>query len=287
MPVEPDRPSAWDAVGANLRGTRFADLRVVDETGSTNADVLELARAGAPEGVVVLAHHQTAGRGRLDRRWEAPPGASLLLSILTRPADHGLADDRLHLVTTAVGVAAAEACRAATRLRGPNAEAGADVRLKWPNDLVVAADDETGPRKLSGLLAETVVEHGRVSALVVGIGINVNWPEVPDELAGVAVALNHLTGRSVDRPALLTDLLRRVDGWYGRVGTPEGVGALRGRYRELSATVGRRVRVETPAGTVVGDAVDVDDEGHLLVVDDCPDRPRAIAVGDVVHVRPA
>src|SRR3954470_17439387 len=154
MPVEPDRPSGWDAVGANLRGTRFADLRVLDETGSTNADVLELARAGAPEGVVVLAHHQTAGRGRLDRRWEAPPGASLLLSILTRPAEHGLADDRLHLVTTAVGVAAAEACREVT---------GAYVRLKWPNDLVVAVDDQTGPRKLSGLLAETVVEHGRVS----------------------------------------------------------------------------------------------------------------------------
>jgi BirA family transcriptional regulator, biotin operon repressor / biotin---[acetyl-CoA-carboxylase] ligase len=275
MPVEPARPSDWEAVRESLKGTRFADVRVVDETGSTNADVLALARAGAPEGIVLVTDHQTAGRGRLDRRWEAPPGSSLLVSVLTRPAGHGLGDDRLHLVTTAMGVAAAEACRAAT---------GADVRLKWPNDLV--ADAGEGVRKVSGLLAETVVDGGRVSALVVGIGINADWPAVPDELAGLAVALNHLTGRSVDRPALLAALVAGFDDWYGRIGSAEGEGALRGRYRELSATLGRRVRVETPDGTVTGDAVDIDDEGRLLVVDDCPDRPRAIAVGDVIHARP-
>src|SRR5690242_12534882 len=90
---------AFSRAGA---GTRFADVRAVAETGSTNADALALARAGAPEGVVVVADHQIAGRGRRDRRWEAPPGASLLVSILTRPAASlGLADDRLHLVPTA------------------------------------------------------------------------------------------------------------------------------------------------------------------------------------------
>jgi BirA family transcriptional regulator, biotin operon repressor / biotin---[acetyl-CoA-carboxylase] ligase len=275
MPVEPARPTPWEAVPGRLAGTRFADVRVVDETGSTNADVLELARNRAPEGIVLVADHQTAGRGRLDRGWEAPPGASLLTSILTRPAGHGIPDGDLHLVTTAVGVAAAETCRAATR---------ADIRLKWPNDLVVETDG--GTRKLSGLLAETVVEAGRVSALVVGIGINVNWSGVPPDLDGLAIALNHLTDRSVDRADLLVALLAGFDGWYGRLGTAGGAGALRGRYRELSATLGRRVRVETPEGVLVGDAVDVDDEGRLLVVDDCPDRPRAIAVGDVIHARP-
>jgi BirA family biotin operon repressor/biotin-[acetyl-CoA-carboxylase] ligase len=276
MPVEPSRPSSWEAVRADLRDTRFADVRFVAETGSTNADVLDMARRGAPEGIVLVADHQTAGRGRLDRRWEAPPGASLLVSILTRPGDRGIGHHHLHLVTAAVGVAAAEACREAT---------GADIRLKWPNDLVLGTGE--GTRKVSGLLAEGAAEDGRVGALVVGIGINVTWPQVPPELAGVAVALNHLTDRSVERPALLGALLAGFDRWYGRLDSPDGIGALRGRYRELSATLGRRVRVETPDGTVTGDAVDVDDEGRLLVVDDCPDRPRAITVGDVVHVRPA
>jgi BirA family biotin operon repressor/biotin-[acetyl-CoA-carboxylase] ligase len=261
---------------ADLRATRFADVRVVAETGSTNADVLDLARAGAPEGIVLVADHQTAGRGRLDRRWEAPPGTSLLVSVLTRPGDHGIGPHQLHLVATAVGVAAAEACRAAT---------GADIRLKWPNDLVIETAE--GTRKLSGLLAEGVAGDGRITALVVGIGINVAWEAVPPELAGIAIALNHLTDRSVERPALLGALLAGFDRWYGRLASPEGTGALRGRYRELSATLGRRVRVETPDGVVTGDAVDVDDEGRLLVVDDCPDRPRAIAVGDVIHARPA
>ena len=97
MPVEPPSPNEWDDLRAAGAGTRFADTRLVAETGSTNADVLGLARDGAPEGIVLLADHQTAGRGRLDRRWEAPPGSSLLVSILTRPHLHGITDDHLHL----------------------------------------------------------------------------------------------------------------------------------------------------------------------------------------------
>jgi BirA family transcriptional regulator, biotin operon repressor / biotin---[acetyl-CoA-carboxylase] ligase len=275
VPVDPPREDAWAAARPGWRATRFADVRIVAETGSTNADVLALARAGAPEGVVVVADHQTAGRGRRDRRWEAPPGAALLLSVLTRPAGIGLDDGRLHLVPAAVGVAAAEAARAAT---------GADIRLKWPNDLTVETGG--GPRKLSGILSETVVGHGAVRAVVVGIGINVAGP-LPGPLAATAVALDELAGGDVDRPALLAALLTGLDRWYGPLGTPAGEVALRARYRELSATIGRRVRVDTPAGAVVGDALDVDDEGRLLVVDECPDRPRAITVGDVIHVRPA
>jgi BirA family biotin operon repressor/biotin-[acetyl-CoA-carboxylase] ligase len=268
----------WARAGG---GTRFADVRFVAETGSTNADVQALARSGAPEGVVLVADHQSAGRGRRDRRWDAPPGSSLLMSVLTRPGRMGLADDQLHLVPTALGVAAAEAARAAT---------GADIGLKWPNDLVAstrAAGGGQDRRKLSGILSESVLDRGVVDALVVGIGVNVNWPaDLPGELADTAVALNHLAGRELDRAELLRALLVAFDRWYGGLGTTEGRRAVRTRYRELSATLARRVRVETPAGAIVGDAVDVDDEGRLLVVDECPDRPRAIAVGDVIHLRP-
>ena len=271
-------PLDADAVRTALTGTRFADVRVVAETGSTNADVRDLARAGEPEGVVVVAEHQTAGRGRLDRTWTAPAGASLLLSILSRPGSSlGLAADQLFLVSCAVGVASAEAARDAS---------GADVRLKWPNDLVV--DHDGGSRKLSGILAEAVLAGDQVEALVVGIGVNVNWPvELPADLASIAIALNHLAGQDLDRDALLASFLRSFDRWYTELATPAGQTRLRTRYRELSATLGRRIRVELDGETIVGDAVDLTLDGHLLVVDDCPDRPREITAGDVVHVRPA
>ena len=252
-------------------------IEVEEATPSTNAALAERARAGEEPGFVLFTEHQTAGRGRRDRRWEAPPGSSLLLSVLTRPTALGLADDEVHLVPTALGVAAAEAARDVT---------GADIRLKWPNDLVVT-DADGVTRKLAGLLAETVVDAGHVAALVVGLGINVNWPDrLPAGLAGTATALNHLTGADVDRSALLGALLVGFDRGYGGLGAPGSRVALGARHRELSATIGRRVRVETPAGVVVGDAVDVDGEGRLLVVDECPDRPRALSVGDVVHLRP-
>lgn len=278
-----------DSVRASSSGTRFGDVRWVADTGSTNADVLALARDGAAEGVVLVADHQSAGRGRLGRSWEAPPGSSLLVSVLTRPS-FGLAASPLsdlHLVSMAMGLAAAEAVRAV---------AGVAVGVKWPNDLVADVDEVAGvvgvgTRKLSGILAESVIEGDHVLALVVGIGINVNWPaEVPVELADIAVAANHLAGREVDRAELLVALLERFDHWYGELGTASGRAALHARYRELSATLGRRVRVELRDEVVVGDAVALTDDGHLVVevaapAGDATER-REITVGDVVHLRP-
>src|SRR3954449_7504897 len=117
---------AGDRARARLAGTRFADVRWVPETGSTNADALALARDGAPEGLVVVADHQTAGRGRLDRRWEAPPGSSLLVSVLLHaPAQSG--PQEAHRAVTAAAVALARAVRTV---------AGVDAGMKWPNDVV-------------------------------------------------------------------------------------------------------------------------------------------------------
>ena len=254
------------------------DVRRTAETTSTNADLLELARGGAPEGVVLVADHQTAGRGRLDRSWEAPPGGSLLLSLLTRPSapPRSLPLDQLHLVSNAVGIAAATAARRVT---------GVAVGLKWPNDLVIPTPD--GIRKVSGILAETILVDGRADALVVGIGINVNWPpDLPAELADIAIALNHAAGREVDGDELRRALLVELGRTYGALASAGGRSALLGEYRTLSATIGRRVRVELSGESIVGDAIDVSSEGHLLVVDDCPDRPREIVAGDVVHLRP-
>jgi BirA family biotin operon repressor/biotin-[acetyl-CoA-carboxylase] ligase len=274
---------AGDRARARLAGTRFADVRWVPETGSTNADALALARDGAPEGIVVVADHQTAGRGRRDRRWEAPPGASLLASILLRPPTRVLS-----CASMAVSVAAAEAVEGV---------AGAHVGLKWPNDLVWPGDGSAPDRKLAGILAEADWPPGSDIAsgprqpgpneravVVVGIGLNVDWPdELPPDLADIAVALNHIVGHPVDREDLLVALLERLDR-HDRQLRDDGPSGLLATWRERSATLGRRVRVDLGADELVGKAVDVTDEGHLVVHTDEGER-RTVAVGDVVHLR--
>jgi BirA family biotin operon repressor/biotin-[acetyl-CoA-carboxylase] ligase len=255
-----------------LVGTRFTDVRWVAETASTNDDVLALAREGAPEGVVVAADFQSAGRGRLERTWTAPPRRSLLVSILLRPE---LAPEDAHLVTTAVACAAVEAC---------DEVAGVAPRIKWPNDLLLASDGH--PRgKVAGLLAESIVDGGRLTAVVVGMGLNVNWPAVPDELAGIAVALNHVVGRDIDREDLLVAVLRRLDEWCRALTDDRGRTELLERYRSLCETLGARVRVDLPDGTVTGVAHDLDADGHLLVRS--AEGEHVIVVGDVIHLRPA
>jgi BirA family biotin operon repressor/biotin-[acetyl-CoA-carboxylase] ligase len=232
---------------------------------------MALARDGGPEGIVVVADHQTAGRGRRGRSWEAPPGAGLLASILLRPPA-GIVD----ACTMAVAVAAAEAVEDV---------AGFAPRLKWPNDLVWPGDGSAEDRKLAGILAEADRTAGVV---VVGIGINVTWPaQLPPELAEIAVACNHVTGAEADREDLLVALLRRLDSCYGPLATSGDAAPLRAAWRARSATLGRQVRVDLGReAVVVGTAVDVTAEGHLVV--ETPDGERTtVAAGDVVHLRPA
>jgi BirA family biotin operon repressor/biotin-[acetyl-CoA-carboxylase] ligase len=247
------------------RANRPRRILKVSVTGSTNADVLAKARAGEPAGLVLVAAHQTAGRGRLDRRWEAPAGTNLLVSLLFRPAGPPA---QWHRCATAVAVAAAAACR----------DLGVDAAIKWPNDLVVGDD------KLAGLLAEG---DGR-GAIVVGMGLNVGWPAA-SELPG-AVSLRSL-GVEV-RP---DDLLDRV---LDNLATCEpDADDLLERYGAMCATTGRDVTIDLPDGAqVAGRALGVDADGLLVVetlVADASPEPgaqpalvtRRFAVGDVVHAR--
>lgn len=248
-----------------LAGSRFGDVRWVRETGSTNADLLELARAGAPEGITLVADVQTAGRGRQGRSWLAPEGSSLLLSVLLRPPA-----ERTAQVTMALAVAAVEAVEQL---------AGVQPRLKWPNDLVWPGDGSMADRKLAGILAEADWDSSASVAVVAGIGLNVRWPrELPDEIADVATALNHISDRSVEPEQLLVALLLRLEHWYGSPGVLE-------RWRSLSATLGRDVRVELASETVQGVAVELDGNGHLVLELSGGSR-RRFAAGDVVHLRP-
>jgi len=203
-----------------------------------------------------VADHQTAGRGRLGRTWVAPPGASLLMSILLRP---GLPPERLHLATAAVALSAAAAV---------DDVAGFRPGLKWPNDLVV--DD----RKLAGVLTE--IDGPNV---VPGIGINVNWPpDLPPDLADIATAANHIAGRDVDRDAVLDALLRHLSDRYGNWTD------VAREYRRSCVTLHRIVRVDLADESFTGTAADVTDDGHLIV--ETPACLRTISAGDVVHLRP-
>jgi BirA family biotin operon repressor/biotin-[acetyl-CoA-carboxylase] ligase len=250
-------------------GARFADVRWVAETGSTNADAMALLRDGSPEGVVVVADHQTAGRGRRGRTWEAPPGAGLLASVLLRPPV-----PVVELCTFVLGVAASEAVEAVC---------GFAPALKWPNDLVWPGDGSAPDRKLSGILAEA--DWGEQVGVVAGIGINTDWPEaLPEDLADVAVACNHVTGTAPDREDLLVALLERMAGWYEPLVASQDPGPLLDAWRARSATLGRQVRVDLGGDEVEGTAVDVTPEGHL-VVDTATGERRTIVVGDVVHLR--
>ena len=267
--------------------TRFTDVRHVTETGSTNTDVMDLARQGEPEGLVLVADHQTAGRGRAGRTWTAPPGASLLCTILLRPPAPVAS-----MATFALAVAASEAVEQL---------AGFRPGLKWPNDLVVEDTDAAGAlrtRKLAGILAEAEWSPGSHIAagyrppaaheratVAAGIGLNVAWPDpVPDELADVAVAVNHLGDARPSRDEVLEALLDRLDVHYGAL-VGGDLARLLDAWRSRSVTLGRDVRIDLGADDLVGRAVDVTPEGHL-VVEPLQGGRRTIAVGDVVHLRP-
>ncbi|MFN8022672.1 MAG: biotin--[acetyl-CoA-carboxylase] ligase [Acidimicrobiales bacterium] len=220
---------------------------VVDETGSTNTDLLAAAAAGAPDRSVLAARHQTAGRGRLDRRWDAPPGSNLLVSLLFRRLP-----EHPHELTQRVALAAVDAV---ARVGGVHAT------LKWPNDLLVDG------AKLAGVLAQAGVVDGRLDHVVVGIGINVGW--APDGGAKV--------GEGIDPMDVLRAMLDAHDALPADVHE---------RYRASLATLGQRVRIERPADVLEGRAIDVGRDGRLAVLDACG-ITHHLDTGDVVHLRPA
>ena len=254
-------------------GSLWRDVQVTGVTGSTNADLLARAAAGAPEGLVLAAEEQRAGRGRMGRSWVSPPRAALTFSVLLRPG--AVPPARRGWLPLLAGVAVATAVREVTAV---------DATLKWPNDVLVR------DAKLGGILAEASGD-----AVVAGIGVNVSTE--PDELPppgpsheGGALAATSLRVEgwaSPDRDLLLTALLGELEHWYlawrRAGGDPERCG-LAEEYTRLCGTIGRRVRVELPGGHVVrGLAAGIDPAGRLLVRG--PDGEVPVAAGDVVHVR--
>lgn len=254
-------------------GSRW-DLHVLDESPSTNAVAADYARAGRPEGFTVVADHQTAGRGRLDRTWVTAPRTALTFSVLLAPTAVPLA--RWPWLPLLAGVAV---------VRGVRRTTGLEAVLKWPNDVLVTEPAAPGRGgKVAGILVEQV-ERGDGPAVVVGIGINVSARahELPVESAtSLELAGSEPVERGRLLAAVLDELGEEYDGWR-RAGGDADAG-LRAAYLELSDTVGRQVRVTLPSGEIVhGEATGVDGDGRLQVHG--PGGARTLGAGDVVHVR--
>jgi BirA family biotin operon repressor/biotin-[acetyl-CoA-carboxylase] ligase len=244
----------------------FGDVRCFATLDSTNRYLLEEARAGAPEGVVAVADYQSAGRGRLGRRWEAAPQECLLASVLLRPA---LPEGLLYLCTAIVALSAADACEDV---------AGVRPDVKWPNDLLI------GDRKLAGVLAESDRSApggpaGSV-AVVVGIGLNIEYPG-PAGAGGIS--LRQAVSRRVDRFELLDVLLASLEVRHRALEEPEGRAALVGELRGRCVTLGQRIRVDLGGSTVEGLARELTDEGHLVL--ETEQGREEVAAGDIVHLR--
>lgn len=291
QPQVPGRPARGPLdrtlLGADLvREAGLSRLDVVDEIDSTNAELVRRAESD-PDGwgdfAVLVAGHQTAGRGRLQRHWEAPVGASVAVSFVLRPHNR----DGRPLPTQSyswLSPLAALALREALAV-----SVGIEASVKWPNDVVVDG------RKISGILAQLAPgAHGAPPAVVLGTGINVGQSE--DELpVPTATSILLASGREVPREDVLAAYLaafgRRYREFCAVDGDPDvplaGGRGLWGEVEDATITLGKRVRVELPGGRMlVGRATGLDAHGALRVVEEDGSR-HSVAAGDVVHLRPA
>lgn len=257
------------AIRARLRSRIVGrSLEVLETAGSTNDLAKAAGAAGLPDGHAVLADRQTAGRGRLDRRWESPGGLGLYVSVLLRPP---VPAHQAPLLTLAAGVAVCEALGEAV---------GVTAGLKWPNDVLV------NDRKVAGILAELSASGCVIRHVVVGIGINVNHApaDFPAALASTAGSLFLATGRTFRRDAVAAALFNRLDRLYGRFCEGERP-AILAAARARSVILGRRIAVLEGRERWEGLAEALDADGALLVRDDAG-KLRPVHAGDV-SIRPA
>jgi BirA family transcriptional regulator, biotin operon repressor / biotin---[acetyl-CoA-carboxylase] ligase len=241
-------------------------FRLFEQLGSTQDEAREQARAGSPHGTLVWALEQTAGRGRLDRPWVSNRGAGLWFSLVLRPGGDSSAAALLSLAA-GVGVA-----------RGLPTSSAGSVRLKWPNDVLLNG------RKLAGILAEAETHDGRLSFVLLGVGLNLDpGPQgFPPSIATEAAALVEVADPPLDAAALMASLLAELEAASELAfAEPE---KLRKDWLELSDTVGREVRAQIGTATIEGRAVDLDIDGSLVL--EMPDGTRQrVRSGELIHLR--
>jgi BirA family biotin operon repressor/biotin-[acetyl-CoA-carboxylase] ligase len=250
-----------------LKGSLFGKhIHHFFKTDSTNRVALELGHAGEPEGTVVLAEEQTAGRGRAGRAWLSERAAGIYVTLLLRPR---LAPVQAPLLTMMAGLSVHGAAEAVT---------GLNVDLKWPNDLLI------GGKKAGGILTEMHAEPTQVRFVIVGIGLNVNQEKFPGELASIATSLRMESGKRQSRMELLVRLLREFESDYNRF-LREGVSGVVERFEMVSSYArGKRVRVSNGSESYVGTTAGLGPEG-LLQVEREDGRLMTVIAGDVAEAR--
>lgn len=262
------------SIDAELSGRLGRSLTFLETTDSTNERALELLATGAAEGSMVVADHQTTGRGRRGRSWESPPGSGLLFSLVLRPGS----PEALEILTTALGVATAEAIEQAT---------GVAPELKWPNDVTVAG------RKLAGILVESRLSGGTIEGAVAGMGVNVTWPPTEHDDDGlnatsiVALAAQDAAIAVPDRAVLLGAVLKRFELLYDDLTFAETRSDVVRRATDRSETLGRDISVRFADGSSVeGRALDLTATGALRLK--TPDGAiKVLNVGETERLRPA
>ena len=215
------------------------------ETDSTNLWIKRLAKEGAPEGTLALAEFQSAGRGRLGRSWEVPEGTSVMMSILLRPK---FEPQYAPMLTLVMGMAVAKAVK----------KLGFDVSIKWPNDVVVSH------KKICGILTEMGVRDGKIDYAVIGVGINVNIREFPEEMADKATSLYLESGRESDRSQIPGLVMEAFEEYYEKFAATCDLSGLKEEYESILANYNQPVRVlakEPYEGVARG----ITDGGELLV----------------------
>ncbi len=239
----PDGPLTETRLREALRTRLF---RFEPRIGSTNDLARQWAQEGAPPGAVVIAEEQTQGRGRSGRTWTAPAGSGLLMSVILRPNVDPLLLPRL---TAAAALAAYDGIEAAA--------AGQAVTLKWPNDVKLSG------RKVAGILTEATWQGDNLAFCIVGIGINVSVDFEGTELIQKAISIESVTGQTVDRALLAGQILLRIDFWKGIL--EQSPADVIDAWRQRLDTLGQRVTAHAADREISGEAVDVDDDGALLL----------------------
>ena len=250
-----------DGLATKRLGTRIEYLSEVD---STNAYARRLAERGAQEGGAVIAETQTQGRGRLGRRWESPPYVNLYFSVILRPQ---LPPVYAPQITLMAAVALADAI--ASFIPSP-------PTIKWPNDILVDG------RKLAGILTESSSDSDRIDFVILGIGVNLNFPRelMPDEIRERATSLVSLTQKNVSREAFVRRLIQDLDRCYGEL-EESGFEYLAQRWEARFGLKGRRVKVEMVDQALRGKAKGIDRDGALILENDAGEFQRIVA-GDVI-----
>lgn len=262
------------SIDAELSGRLGKPLTYLETTDSTNERALELLAKGAPEGSIVVADHQTTGRGRRGRSWESPPGSGLLFSLVLRPRS----PEALEILTTALGVATAEAIEKTT---------GVAAQLKWPNDVTVAG------RKLAGILVESRLSGGAIEGAVAGLGVNVTWPPADIDAKGLnATSITALAAQDAaiavpGRATLLGAVLKRFESLYDDLADADTRNDVVRRAAARSEILGRDISVRFADGSSVkGRALGITATGSLRF--ETPDGAiKILNVGETERLRPA